>query len=243
MKKQRLNVLIILCSLWLFFLFLVWILSTNWLINGNALILHYSENISFNPILLTSYQRISISTVLIFPFLYSIKILTNKPISIIVRLRTRNYYTLYNIKLCIIFSFLFSFIHELVNSFCLCHFFNPDLIINNNIIALSFLNIISIGLYFFRVSCAYLFLSAFMSSNRSIIIVFLLYLINNVLIKTVFKWIWIPYDDILAIGKIITHSLEYNEIFIILLRCILFSVVMSLLVLLYNSKKDFINYE
>ncbi|MBQ0015049.1 MAG: WxPxxD family membrane protein [Oscillospiraceae bacterium] len=138
-----------------------------------------------------------------------------------------------------IICFVIACIHELINAIGL-------IVINAKLSAKSLLfygliNVITITIYYLRCTFIFSIFNNFFEKNISLLLTFLLYFVEAVIVKNYLLLNWMPCDDVSVYYDLLFKQNTYYQVGMVLLRNIFTSLAIFLLALILHRKKDFID--
>lgn len=196
----------------------------------------------FKNIFIQNYQGDNFITILSLPFAFAINyIIDSENSQIITRRKSRGEY----IKTClihiIVFSFLFSILHEDVNIIGVLSFCSTDLIYECKVPTYTLMNLLMMFIYFSRMGGIFLLIRCFVSQKIAPFVLLCIYFIENQ-IEGRFDW-HLPITYALIIDDLICGYMSTSKLILSILGGVCMTVIVFIAVYFKFQKKDILKNE
>lgn len=248
MKKYRINKLINISVIWLLIWIFFWLCFSYWFVVNlrNEYWYNFTDESILMNIFTSNYQEAAtLIMVCGLPFLLLLNYyLYDDGLPFYTRFNSRSAFVLKNALAAFLFSLVFAFLHELVSIVGSTLSFGFSLVLEKHLLQYSVLNTLSICLYFFRISLMVLCFRAIVPKKYAHYIVFIIYLAESYALKSILNEdAWLPCDDAVVIGNLLSNSMNYIGSAIVLLRGFFICAVFLMIALILEGKRDVLSNE
>lgn len=196
----------------------------------------------FISIFVQNYQGSRFIAILSLPFAFAINyIIDSENSQVITRRKSRGDYMKTCLIHIIVFSFLFSILHEAVNIIGVLSFCSKDLIYECKVPTYTLMNLLMMFIYFSRMGGIFLLIRCFVSQKIAPFVLLCIYFIENQ-IEGRFDW-YLPITNALIIGELINGRISTPKIILLFVGGVCMTVIVFIAVYFKFQKKDILKNE
>lgn len=189
-----------------------------------------------------NYQGYKFIALLSLPFAFAVNyLISNENPQIILRMKNRGEYVKYCTFHIIVFSAIFSFLHEAVNMICISCFYSNDLILELKLPAYTLINFLTLFIYFSRMGGLFLLIRFCVNPKFAPFLLLVLYFIEFHI--SAFINIYFPINDSIVIFELILGTADIVDVIALSIRGVSLIIIVFIAVYFKFQKKDILRYE